>query len=252
MNETTTVEPTVEAARRNARRVNRESLDAVTDIPFRQAPRAFTARQEPGRTTPFPKCTPTARGPRVAHGAWLHIDAKPQPLEFIAVAAHLLYGTRKIERQWEFDALMDWVLQRACHAERMYYKDMIVLGDMNLFFEDPEQQRTDITARLKAMNTKNGLHKAGAAELYLPFLDPHPKSPPPHEVFRTNARQDQTFDQFAFVTHSPRLPTSAAKASAGATPDGFNYGVFNYLDLFSRPSRRHAAVKRSTVRACQR
>lgn len=54
-------------------------------------------------------------------------------------------------------------------------------------------------------NGDNGLHRQRAAELCLPFRDPHPGHT---EVFRSNSRQSQTFDQIAFVTKSRRLPTS--------------------------------------------
>lgn len=121
----------------------------------------------------------------------------------------------------------------------MYYPDMIVLGDMNLFFEQPEVQRAAITKTLKALNGSEKLRAASRAELYLPFLDPHPGR---SEVFRSNARQDQTFDQIAFVTNTRRLPTSADKASAGTKPGAFDYGVFNYLDLFAQALHKKAAT----------
>jgi hypothetical protein len=78
---------------------------------------------------------------------------------------------------------MDWIIERARDPERMYYPNMLVMGE---------------------------------------------------EVFRTNARLSETFDQIAIVYRDERLPSPEENATAGATPDGYDYGVFNFVDLFAQ------------------
>jgi hypothetical protein len=142
----------------------------------------------------------------------------------------LLYGEHKDERRLEFEALLEWILERAKHPDKMFYPHMVVFGDLNLDFEQPEVDRPRITKHLKSINSAE-LSAKRAAALNLPFLDVHPGQT---EVCRTNARQDQTFDQIIFVSRDPRLPQSTANDSAGATADGYDFGCFDFADLFAQ------------------
>jgi hypothetical protein len=52
-------------------------------------------------------------------------------------------------------------------------------------------------------------------------------------VFRSTARQKDTYDQIAFFNHDRRLPGPGQNKKAGDSNDGFDYGVFNFSDLFA-------------------
>ena len=158
--------------------------------------------------------------------------ASAPPYEFLAVNAHLLYGRYKIERWYEFEALVRWLIERAKQADRMYHPNIILLGDCNFDLENPDRGRDEVDELIKTINGFQ-LGKRDTAEVYFPFLDVHPKSPD-GEVFRSNARESQTYDQIGLVVHDPRLPTHEASATAGATVDGFDYGVVNFVDLFAQ------------------
>jgi hypothetical protein len=158
--------------------------------------------------------------------------ADAEPYEFLAVNAHLLYGRYKSERWFEFRALIEWLVERAKKAERMYHPNIILLGDCNFDLENVERRRKDVEDLIKSINGFQ-LNAHNAAEVYFPFLDAHPGSQT-GDVFRTNARETQTYDQIGLVVHDGRLPTHKANATAGETADGFDYGVVNFVDLFAQ------------------
>jgi endonuclease/exonuclease/phosphatase family metal-dependent hydrolase len=60
------------------------------------------------------------------------------PIRFMAVNAHLLFGTPKARKK-EFQALMEWIICRVKENEKSYYPNFILLGDLNLDFDDPEK-----------------------------------------------------------------------------------------------------------------
>jgi hypothetical protein len=148
-------------------------------------------------------------------------------IDFLAVNAHLLYGTNADERRWEFEALIEWLTLRAKKADTMYYKNIILLGDCNLEFKDVDAKRDAIEQQLKDLNKKK-LSGKKAAEVNFPLLDEHPK----YGLIRTNARQNQTYDQIAIFSHDKRLPRYKKNKVAG-TPEakGYDYGVFRFTDL---------------------
>jgi hypothetical protein len=156
--------------------------------------------------------------------------AGSDPYEFLAVNAHLLYGSYKDERWFEFQALITWLIERAKQADRMYHPNIILLGDCNFDLENVERRREDVDELIKSINGFQ-LDDPEVAMVNFPFLDPHPGS---SDVFRTNARLSQTYDQIGLVVHDDRLPTPEANGTAGATSDGFDYGVVNFVDLFSQ------------------
>jgi len=158
--------------------------------------------------------------------------AGAKPHEFLAVNAHLLYGDKekqREERKMEFDGLVHWLVERARQADRMYHKDIILLGDLNLDFHKVDARRAEIEAGLKALNG-GALAGPGRATVNFPFLDVHPAR---NQVFRTNARRNETYDQIAVFSHDARLPRPPANDTAGAAPGGFDYGMFNFVDLFA-------------------
>jgi endonuclease/exonuclease/phosphatase family metal-dependent hydrolase len=160
------------------------------------------------------------------------------PYDVLAVNAHLLYGKYKDERWFEFEALVGWLIERAKSASRMYHPNIIMLGDCNLDFKKTDKRRTEIETVLKKIN---GEELAGKkhAKLNFPFLTPYPET---NEIFRSNARLSQTYDQIGLVVHDPRLPDHNQNKRAGKTKNGFDYGVFNFVDLFAQAvyGKKHA------------
>jgi len=172
------------------------------------------------------------------------IPGKPgsDPYEFLAINAHLLYGDKSLqkdERKMEFDALILWLLWRAINVKHMYHKNILLFGDLNLDFEDVDDRRKDIEEYIKGLNLKE-LDSLESAKLNFPFLDIHPSRlhiPDPNKaIFRSTARLTQTYDQIAFVIDDKRIPNSNDNDTAGdpENPDGYNYGVFNFTELFSQ------------------
>jgi hypothetical protein len=171
------------------------------------------------------------------------------PYEFLAVNAHLLYGRYKSERWFEFEALVTWLIERAKKAERMYHPNIILLGDCNFDLENVDRRRSEVDELIKSVNGWQ-LNTARTAEVNFPFLDAHPGSPD-GGVFRTNARETQTYDQIGLVVHDARLPTQELNGSAGQAPDGFDYGVVNFVDLFAQAihQRNHGDLTSSERKA---
>jgi len=152
-----------------------------------------------------------------------------RPVQFLAVNVHLLYGDSKLERLWEFEALVDWLALRAKQRGRTYHENMLLMGDCNLEFENAGLKREEIDARLKKLNSTK-LKSARAAKVNFPLLTSHPAQ----GYLKTNARQDQTYDQIAIFAHDARLPSYEANKSAGHFGDDeYDYGVFSFVDLFA-------------------
>ncbi len=149
-----------------------------------------------------------------------------KPYRFMTINAHLNFGKTLLDRKVEFDALMDWIRGRAAMDHRAYYRDFLLMGDLNLNFDNPEADRPDLEAQLKTFNG----HSGDAVNVNFPFLDTHPTRTEP---FRTNARLTETFDQIGLFSHDDRLPTFEQNATMGTSPRGPDYGVFEFVRLFS-------------------
>jgi hypothetical protein len=155
--------------------------------------------------------------------------ADAAPYRFLGVNAHLLYGTNKDERRWEFEALIDWLTIRAKNAAKMYYPNIVLLGDCNLEFEAFGWKREEIDTRLKKLNS-NALKSNKAAQVNFPLLTPHPL----HGELRTSVRLKQTYDQIGIFAHDKHWPLSDANYTAGQKgPDNFDYGVFKFTEVFA-------------------
>ena len=148
-----------------------------------------------------------------------------RPYEFMAVNAHLYFGNYISDRRQEFNALTDWILSRLKANTKAYYPNFILLGDLNLDYDNPKTDRDRIEQQIKSFNS--GLE---GANVNFPFLDIHPNR---EETFRTNARLTETFDQIGLFSRDPRLPTYADNTAMGAQPQGPDYGVFEFGNLFS-------------------
>ncbi len=158
-------------------------------------------------------------------------DKDVEPYRFIAVNAHLLFGGSntqwKGERLREFKALMDWLIIRADKMERMFEPNFILFGDLNLDFEKIHIKREQMTDYLKTLN-QTRLKRA--AKINMPFISTHPDQ---EDVFRTNARKNQTFDHIAIIASDRRLPPPHKNDEAGKEgSDKFDYGMFDFVKLF--------------------
>ena len=154
------------------------------------------------------------------------------PLGFIAVNAHLVYGTMR-DRKEEFKALVEWMTMRLKREGRMIAPNFILLGDLNLDLDKPQKDREVVHDFIRGLN-KEAFGNANARRVYFPFIDKHPQT---GREIRTNARQNQTFDQIAFFRGSKekRLPHDRWKTLIDpADPDAYEYGVFNFTDLFAK------------------
>lgn len=171
---------------------------------------------------------------RTPHCASFSIRSRgtAKPIEFLGINAHLLFGADESERTREFFALLSWLVNRAKLAKRMYFKNMIVMGDLNMDFDDPEVRLSDITKLLLDLES-NLLTGQTAARVNFPFLEPHPGQA---QLFNTNARKNQTFDHVAFFIdkHETGLPLSDQNQNAGGDLNDYDYGVFDFVELFAQ------------------
>ena len=154
------------------------------------------------------------------------------PLAFTAVNAHLTFGTTT-ERRQEFDALLGWLTHRLKARRRLVAPNFVLLGDLNLDFDMPRKDRERIDAVIRETNRK-AFGDADVRRVYFPFIDKHPRL---GKVLKTNARASETYDQIGFFNGrtEKRLPNDRWRGMiSAADPDGFDYGVFDFADLFSR------------------
>ena len=154
-----------------------------------------------------------------------------KPVTFAAVNAHLIYG-RQSERDTEFKALINWLSHRLQDEARMSVDNFILMGDLNLNFDKPTKDRIRIETQLKALN-KDVFGHPDQKRIYFPFIDREPLS---GKNIRTNARNSQTFDHIAFFLGSAekQLPNDEWRSDIKKNqPDGFQYNVFNFTELFS-------------------
>ena len=169
---------------------------------------------------------------RTPHCASFSIRGKngADPIEFLGVNAHTLYGNSKEERSREFFALLDWIIQRAKSSKRMYFKNMIVMADLNMEFNNAENKYSDIIQKLHQLDSTL-LTGQSAARANFPFLDVHPEE---RALFRTNARKNETFDHIAFFIDRKEkgLPKTDMNQVAGQNgANGYDYGVFDFVEL---------------------
>ena len=57
----------------------------------------------------------------------------------MAINAHLYWGKYISDRRQEFNALMEWIIARVGVNHKAYYPNFILLGDLNLDFDNPIQ-----------------------------------------------------------------------------------------------------------------
>ena len=147
------------------------------------------------------------------------------PYEIMAINAHLLYGNYISDREQEFKALMEWIIERVKKEDKTYYDNFILFGDLNLNFDDPEKDINRISGYMKDFDSKQG----NTFSVNFPFLDIHPTQ---ETVWRTNARQSETFDHIGFFFNDDRLPDHKKNKIAGN--ETYDYQVFNFVKLFAK------------------
>ena len=69
------------------------------------------------------------------------------PLQFIAVNAHLIYGTMR-DRKEEFKALISWMTHRLLRQKRMVAPNFILMGDLNSRWSRKDDAVAILAARL--------------------------------------------------------------------------------------------------------
>lgn len=151
-----------------------------------------------------------------------------KPYEFMLVNAHLVYGDSAAERDQEFEALTGWLKERARLESKAYYPNFILLGDLNLETDSRTKVLRKIV-KIKKWNQELGTE----VEVNFPLLDPH-KVKGQQKLYRTNARKKSTFDQIGLFFRDRRFPSfKVNETKMGTDEAGPDYGVFDFVDLFS-------------------
>ena len=160
-----------------------------------------------------------------------------KPYEFMAVNAHLYFGDYMSDRRQEFDALMNWIISRTEDNDKAYHPNFVLLGDLNLDFDNPNTDRARIEEVMKTYD-KDGKEVTASKRINVnfPFLDPHPtevaKNPDNPAPFRTNVRDGETFDHVGFFSKNGSLPTYIENLTMGNDAVGPDFGMFNFTQLF--------------------
>ena len=148
-----------------------------------------------------------------------------KPFEIMAVNAHLLFGNYMSDRELEFQALMEWIIERVKQENKTYYDNFMLLGDLNLNFDNPDKDISRIASYLKSFDSDSG----NEFMVNFPFLDVHPEQ---SEVWRTNARKSETFDHIGFFFNDGRLPDHTKNDAAGK--NNYDFRVFDFVKLFAK------------------
>ena len=178
---------------------------------------------------------------RAPFAASFVVRAQPgaERFEFLAVNAHLQFG-RKVDRQNEAVVIFEWILEKVRAGEA---ENVVLLGDLNFDFDNPKLDLQRIQAHYRELG---GFTTEAKEQVFIsmPFLVGHPKpgqNHPPNELFRTNIRLNQTFDQIGIFSRDNRLrkyietnpdATHRNPKAWAARRTGPDYGVFNFTELF--------------------
>ena len=157
--------------------------------------------------------------------------------DFLAVNAHLHYG-RMQDRKDEARALFEWIIHKVQSRDS---SNVVILGDLNFDYDNPTNDLKEILREFEAIERQSRQGKK--LNVSFPFIFAHPNPPPLHpagEVYRTNIRHTQTYDQIGVFSQDKRVGAFLETKSTGHGPhtrwsaDGMpDYGVFNFSDLFS-------------------
>lgn len=153
--------------------------------------------------------------------------------DFMAVNAHLFFGDYMSDRRQEFHALMQWIIQRVKNNDKAYHPNFMLLGDLNLDFNNPDRDRATVEESMKNYN-RDGNEETDPKKrvnINFPFLDVHQHE---NDIFRTNARLSETFDHIGlfFRDSNKDWPNFEVNPTMGNSIIGPDYGVFNFSKLF--------------------
>ena len=128
---------------------------------------------------------------------------------------------------------MQWIIERVKNNDKAYYPNFVLLGDLNLDFNNPDKDRAEVEKSMKSYD-KDGNEETDQTKhinVNFPFLDIHPGQT---KVFTTNARLSETFDQIGlfFRDSSRHWPTYKNNINMGKQDTDPDYGVFNFVNLF--------------------
>lgn len=172
---------------------------------------------------------------RTPFGVEFELRAHPgaERFHFMGVNAHLNFGKFISDRRQEFNALLAWLLGKIHESDSSNSQNLLLLGDLNLDFDNPTTDLPRIIDEIKSLNDAAGQ----AVNVLFPFLDAHPNSSQLLAQNRTpmgtNARIDQTFDQIGIFSRDERLRTSLAIQDMGKSLRGPDYGVIDFANLFA-------------------
>lgn len=159
--------------------------------------------------------------------------------QFMAVNAHLNFGNFISDRRQEFSALLRWLLGTVHASDASESRNLLLLADLNLDFDNPENDLPRIIEEIRDLNARAG----DEVNVLFPLLDPHPNSvqllAAAGEPMRTNARVNQTFDQIGVFSRDTRLRTKLAQDVLGVEERGPDYGVFDFANLFAEALHGH-------------
>ncbi len=159
--------------------------------------------------------------------------------QFMAVNAHLNFGQFTSDRRQEFSALLKWLLGTIHASDASASRNLLLLADLNLDFENPVNDLPRIIEEIRDLNLRAG----DDVNVLFPLLDPHPNSvqllAASGEPMRTNARVDQTFDQIGIFSRDARLRTKLSQEVLGVEERGPDYGVIDFVNLFAEALHGH-------------
>lgn len=155
---------------------------------------------------------------------------------FLAVNAHLQFGRMK-DRKAEARAMFEWIINKVETAEDT---NIVVLGDLNFDLDRPREDLKEIVTEFRKIRRRG---KGSKLYVSFPFIFPHPRPPETHpagDVYRTNIRLSQTYDQIGLFSQDDQVGkylettyTGHGEATRWGEPTYPDYGVFNFSDLFS-------------------
>lgn len=232
-------------------RYHKEFFDAMDQDPTAKKWREFNEQIEAAiaQDEPPPRRLPSFKAEvdrflqfiRAPFAASFVVRAQPgaEQFDFLAVNAHLHFG-RKVDRQNEAATLIEWILGKVRSGDA---ENVMLLGDLNFDFDNPQRDLSRIQQRYTQLG---GFESAAGKQVFVsfPFIVGHPRPKqrhPPNELFRTNIRLNQTFDQIGIFSRDKRLrqyiettrdATHRTEQAWGVNPRGPDYGVFNFTDLF--------------------
>ena len=218
--------------------------------------RTSTKPREPSFSKIDPKLPVFLSFIRSPFGVGFQVQGHPGTTryEFLAINAHLHYGRKDVDPRLEAEALAKWIVEKIRSSDISNSVNIVLMGDLNLKYGNPKKDQEHILEFfLKELYGKNAILKDGQVVLMegekeraikhgvnasFPFLFPHPRPRqdmhPKNTILRTNVRLTETFDQIGFFSRDARITKALNVRNMGLERQGPDYGVFNFVDLFSQ------------------